>query len=164
MSNYNPQHHHRRSIRLKGYDYTRPGAYFITIVTHDRSHWFGQVVDGKMRLNDFGHAAEQCWRAIPEHFPHVRLDEFVIMPNHVHGILWIVDTPPTTSSPITTTTPPTTSPVGAKKFFAPTGHTTIPDHTPVPVPIPIPGHDHAPAPIPGHGHSPIPDHGPRRHT
>ncbi|RME47185.1 MAG: transposase [Caldilineae bacterium] len=81
----------RRSIRLKGYDYTQPGAYFITICTHDRAHLFGEVVDGEMRLNALGEIARQCWTAIPDHFPHAALDEFVIMPNHVHGIIWIVD-------------------------------------------------------------------------
>jgi len=87
---YDPSRHHRRSIRLKGYDYTRPGAYFITICTHERAHLFGAVVEGKMQLNDAGRIAEQCWRDIPVHFPHVQLDAFVIMPNHVHGVLWIV--------------------------------------------------------------------------
>ena len=91
MPSYDPIHHHRRSIRLKGYDYTQAGAYFITICTHDRAHWFGEVVDGEMRLNDAGRIADQCWRDIPAHFPHVKLDACVIMPNHVHGILWIVD-------------------------------------------------------------------------
>ena len=81
----------RRSIRLKGYDYTQPGAYFITICTHQRHHLFGEVVDGKMQLNALGEIARQCWLAIPDHFPHTALDEFVIMPNHVHGIIWIVD-------------------------------------------------------------------------
>ncbi len=81
----------RRSIRLKGYDYTQPGAYFITICTHLRRTLFGEVVDGEMRLNALGEVARQCWAAIPDHFPHTALDEFVIMPNHVHGIIWIVD-------------------------------------------------------------------------
>lgn len=85
----------RRSIRLKGYDYTQPGAYFITICTHHRVHLFGAVVDGEMQLNALGEVAYQCWLAIPDHFPHAALDEFVIMPNHVHGILWIVERPPT---------------------------------------------------------------------
>lgn len=80
----------RRSIRLKGYDYTQPGAYFITICTYHRAHLFGAVVDGEMQLNALGEVARQCWLAIPDHFPHAALDEFVIMPNHVHGILWIV--------------------------------------------------------------------------
>ncbi|MDZ7371262.1 MAG: transposase [candidate division KSB1 bacterium] len=91
MTPYDPTRHHRRSIRLKGYDYTQPGAYFITICTHERAHVFGAVADGTMRLNDAGRIAAQCWRDIPAHFPHVKLDAFVIMPNHVHGVLWIMD-------------------------------------------------------------------------
>ncbi len=87
---YDPQKHHRRSIRLKGYDYTQPGAYFVTLCTQGRAHLFGEVVDGEMRLNEAGLVAEQCWRAIPDHFPHTVLDAYVVMPNHLHGIVWIV--------------------------------------------------------------------------
>jgi len=83
---------HRRSIRLKGYDYTQAGAYFVTICTKDRACLFGDVADGVMRLNQMGHIVRQCWLAIPDHFPHVLLDEFVVMPNHVHGILVIMPT------------------------------------------------------------------------
>ncbi|GAB4531582.1 MAG: hypothetical protein Kow0063_11050 [Anaerolineae bacterium] len=90
MNFYGPAHHHRRSIRLKGYDYTQPGAYFVTMCTHNRAYLFGAVVDGEMRLNALGEVARQCWLAIPDHLPHATLDEFVIMPNHVHGIIWIV--------------------------------------------------------------------------
>ena len=93
---FDPQKHHRRSIRLKGYDYTQPGAYFVTVVTHGRECLFGEIVDREMRLNEAGRMVEQCWLDIPSHFPHVELDAFVIMPNHVHGILWIVETPPIT--------------------------------------------------------------------
>ncbi|MCB0201526.1 MAG: hypothetical protein H6649_12290 [Caldilineae bacterium] len=82
-------HRHRRSIRLRGYDYSQAGAYFITVVTHDRTCLFGQVVDGEMLLNAAGLEAEKCWLAIPEHFPFVELDAFVIMPNHIHGIIVI---------------------------------------------------------------------------
>ena len=89
---FNPEHHHRRSIRLKGYDYSRAGAYFITICTQDRACYFGHVAAGEMRLADAGHVAEQCWLAIPDHFPHVELDAFVIMPNHVHGIVVVSNT------------------------------------------------------------------------
>lgn len=89
--NYNPEKHHRRSTRLKGYDYSRPGAYFVTIVTQARACLFGDVVGGEMRLNGAGRVAEQCWRDIPIHFPHVTVDAFVVMPNHIHGVLWIVD-------------------------------------------------------------------------
>ena len=88
---YDPKRHHRRSIRLKGYDYTQPGAYFVTTCTHNREPLFGRVVDGEMVLNALGEIVWACWREIPIHFPHVELDAFVVMPNHVHGIIWIVD-------------------------------------------------------------------------
>ena len=88
---YDPTRHHRRSIRLKGYDYTQPGAYFVTICTHERTCLFGEVVDGVMVLNAYGRIAQACWESIPDHFPHVQLDAVVIMPNHMHGIIWIVD-------------------------------------------------------------------------
>ena len=84
---YNPEKHHRRSIRLKNYDYASSGAYFVTIVTHGRQCLFGQIVDGQMRLNEWGAIAERCWMEIPQHYPYVILDAFVIMPNHVHGII-----------------------------------------------------------------------------
>jgi REP element-mobilizing transposase RayT len=84
---YDLQKHHRRSIRLKGYDYTQAGAYFITIVTKDRACLFGRIVDGEMRLSHVGHIVRACWLAIPDHFPHAMVDEFVVMPNHVHGII-----------------------------------------------------------------------------
>lgn len=87
---YDPEKHHRHNIRLKGYDYSQAGAYFITIVTHDRACLFGEVVDGEMQLNGWGEIVKRCWQEIPAHFPHVALDAFVVMPNHVHGILWIV--------------------------------------------------------------------------
>jgi REP element-mobilizing transposase RayT len=89
---YDPEKHHRRSIRLKGYDYTQAGAYFVTICTKDRACLFGHVADGVMRLNQMGHIVRQCWLAIPDHVPHVLLDEFVVMPNHVHGIIVIMPT------------------------------------------------------------------------
>jgi putative transposase len=86
---YDPQKHHRRSIRIQGFDYGYPGAYFITIVTYQRDRIFGNIVDGKMRLNALGAITGECWRAIPEHFPNVDLGTYVIMPNHVHGIIVI---------------------------------------------------------------------------
>ena len=91
---YDPKKHHRRSIRLRGYDYTQPGAYFLTICTHRCGHLFGRVVDGEMVLNVFGEIVREEWfrsaeiRAEIELFP----DEFVVMPNHIHGIVWIVET------------------------------------------------------------------------
>ena len=86
---YDSNKHHRRSIRLKGFDYTREAAYFVTICTQNQACLFGEIVNGQMCLNDVGEVADICWRAIPEHFPRVVLDAFVIMPNHVHGIIWI---------------------------------------------------------------------------
>lgn len=85
--------HRRRSIRLPGYDYTQPGAYVVTICTHERVHLFGKVVDGEMRLNTYGEIVREEWFRTAEVRPNVELldDEFVIMPNHTHGITWIVD-------------------------------------------------------------------------
>ncbi len=96
---YDPQNtpsghlHHRRSIRLKGYDYTQPGAYFITICAYQRMHVFGEVINGKMVLNETGKIARDEWFKTAELRPYVKLyeDEFVIMPNHGHGIIWIED-------------------------------------------------------------------------
>jgi putative transposase len=86
-----PNRHRRRTTRLRARDYASPGAYFVTLCVQDRECLFGDVVDGVMYLNDAGRAAESFWKAIPEHFPRVELDEFIVMPNHVHGIIWIVD-------------------------------------------------------------------------
>ena len=81
--------HHRRSIRLKRYDYTQPGAYFITICTHNRQCLFGEVVNGEMLLNALGKIVRDEWRRTTEIRPNVKLDAFVIMPNHIHGIIVI---------------------------------------------------------------------------
>jgi len=83
---YDPNHR-RRSIRLPEYDYTQPGAYFVTICTHRHACLFGDVVDSIVHLSAWGKIADQCWRDIPDHFDHVVLDEWVVMPNHIHGIL-----------------------------------------------------------------------------
>jgi REP element-mobilizing transposase RayT len=83
--------HHRRSIRLKDYDYTQPGGYFITIVTFQRDLLFGQILNGEIQLNDHGRVVEECWRSIPEHFLYVELGAYIVMPNHVHGIIIIMD-------------------------------------------------------------------------
>ena len=87
---YDLKKHNRRSIRLKGYDYTQPGAYFITICTHGGKCLFGKIVNRDMILNDAGRTAEKCWQDIPKHFPYIELDEFIIMPNHIHGIIWVI--------------------------------------------------------------------------
>jgi REP element-mobilizing transposase RayT len=86
----------RRSIRLQGYDYASAGAYFITVCAHERRCLFGNVVDDKMMPNEIGQVIEQCWFGIPAHFPDVELDEFTLMPNHLHGILVMPATAPGT--------------------------------------------------------------------
>jgi len=88
---YDPNRHHRRSIRLKGYDYSQAGAYFVTIVTQNREPLFGEVINGEMRLNESGACVMRWWEDIPRHFPGVDTDAFVVMPNHVHGIIVITD-------------------------------------------------------------------------
>jgi hypothetical protein len=87
MPRYNPTIHHRRSIRLKGYDYSQAGLYFITICVQDKTCLFGKVVNGKMALNEAGKIAVSCWLDIPVHFPNATLHEYVVMPNHIHGIV-----------------------------------------------------------------------------
>jgi REP element-mobilizing transposase RayT len=84
---YNPEIHHRRSIRLKGFDYSKAGLYFLTLCCEQRAHLFGEVRDGKMILNAGGEVADACWRGIPDHFPNAVCHAYVIMPNHVHGII-----------------------------------------------------------------------------
>ncbi len=81
----------RRSGRLKGFDYSRPGAYFVTICTHLRSALLGEVVGDEMRLNDYGRIVWRCWNDLPKHYGHVELVAFVAMPNHIHGIAVLVE-------------------------------------------------------------------------
>lgn len=104
-----------QSARLQGYDYRNAGAYFITICTQHRNHFFGECENKQMQLSPLGLLAEQLWFEIPDHFPNTSLDAFVVMPNHIHGILvinekWeiprtrhfdgIVEQLPETSSPL----------------------------------------------------------------
>jgi putative transposase len=88
---FHPDRPARRSIRLQTYDYADEGAYFVTLCTFHRECLFGEVVKGEMRLNAVGEIAYECWNAIPHHFPGVELDSYMIMPNHVHGIVVITE-------------------------------------------------------------------------
>ena len=88
---YNPNIHHRRSIRLKGYDYSQAGLYFITICCQNRAFLFGEITNGKMVLNNAGKIANDEWLNTPKIRPNVELGEFIIMPNHIHGIIRILD-------------------------------------------------------------------------
>ena len=90
---YNPETHHRRSLRLQGYDYTQAGMYCVTICAHSRKCLFGEIVDGQMGLNDMGQIVLECWGDLPRHYKNLKLDYFAIMPNHVHGIMVMSDMP-----------------------------------------------------------------------
>jgi putative transposase len=79
----------RRSVRLRGFDYSQRGFFFVTICTHNKSSTLGKIVNFESRLSRLGKMVEDCWREIPKHFPNVHLDEWVIMPNHLHGIIVI---------------------------------------------------------------------------
>lgn len=80
---------HRKNLRIPKFDYAQPGAYYVTIVTHDRKSILGQINNGDVELNDVGKMVKEVWMAIPNHFPNVELGEFVMMPNHIHGIVSI---------------------------------------------------------------------------
>jgi len=88
---YNPNIHNRRSIRLKGYDYSQAGMYFITICVRNRKHLFGEIRDGNMILNEYGEIAHNEWVKTPDIRPNIQLGEFIVMPNHIHGIIVITN-------------------------------------------------------------------------
>jgi len=87
---YNPKKHHRRSIRLKRYDYSQKGLYFVTICIKNRACLFGNITNGKMNLNDAGIMVKTQWLELPQRFTNIQLHEYIIMPNHFHAILEIV--------------------------------------------------------------------------
>jgi putative transposase len=91
QSKFDSNIHQRRSIRLKGYDYSQAGAYFVTIVAFQRECFFGEIVGGEMKLNQYGDIVQKRWDDIPIHFPNVETWAFVVMPNHIHGIILITD-------------------------------------------------------------------------
>ena len=88
---FDPQKHHRHSIRLRGYDYSRVGAYYVTIVAQDRECLFGEIIDKGMYLSKSGEIVLKWWNEIPIHFPNVETGAFVIMPNHTHGNIFILE-------------------------------------------------------------------------
>jgi putative transposase len=99
MSKFDPKIHHRRSIRLKEYDYSQAGAYFITIVTWQRECLFGEIVNGEMILSSFGMIASQQWEKLPKRFKNIELGAYMIMPNHMHGIILISEGRGTAENP-----------------------------------------------------------------
>ncbi len=80
---------HRKNIRLEDYDYSSPGFYFVTIVSYKRKNNFGEIIDGEIKLNSLGMIVEKTWQEIPQHFPYIEVDSYVVMPNHFHGIVII---------------------------------------------------------------------------
>jgi putative transposase len=86
---YNPQKHHRRSIRLPDYDYSQPGAYFITIVTHGRERFFGKIKEGEIQLSNAGQVVWEVWNSLPARYPQIELGTAQVMPDHFHGIIVI---------------------------------------------------------------------------
>jgi REP element-mobilizing transposase RayT len=89
---FNPEIHHRRSIRLKEYDYSRAGAYFVTVCAWQRECLFGEIKNGDMFLNEYGRIVHEHWNAITGYFDNVETDEFIVMPNHTHGIVILNNT------------------------------------------------------------------------
>lgn len=89
---YDPVIHHRRSIRLKGFNYRTPGLYVITICTEHRVHLFGRILDSGMDLSPAGEMVLRTWEEIPDSYPGVDVDSFVVMPNHIHGIVYLAPT------------------------------------------------------------------------
>lgn len=88
---HDPEKHRRRLIRLKGYDYSRAGAYFVTVCVRNKENSLGKIIDGKVVLSEIGKIAEKCWNEIPKHYLCVQIDKYVVMPNHIHGIIIIID-------------------------------------------------------------------------
>lgn len=113
---FDPDVHHRQSIRLREYDYAAEGAYFVTICVHQRECLLGQVMDGVMVLNPAGEAVRVVWEGLPARFTKVALDAFVLMPNHFHGVIIIEGSRPATDRGAMNCAP--TPPVGAR-FIAP---------------------------------------------
>jgi REP element-mobilizing transposase RayT len=87
---YDPEIHHRRSIRLQDYDYSQPGAYFVTLVTRGRECLFGSIHHDEMQLNETGKIVRKAWFDLPNHYAYIELGTFCIMPNHMHGIIYVI--------------------------------------------------------------------------
>ncbi len=127
---YNSNIHHRRSIRLKGYDYSQAGLYFITICVQDRKCLFGKIAGAspsgaQMELNEFGSIAYEQWQKLPERFTNMELDVFQIMPNHMHGIIVLTDAVGAGFTPALNTT---NTPAPNTTNIPDRNNTTTPDH------------------------------------
>ena len=94
MPQYSPTTHQRHSLRLKGYDYSQAGAYFVTICAYNKEYLFGDIINGVMRMNEYGKTVREKWLLSSKLRSEIKLDEFVIMPNHFHAIviIWSIGT------------------------------------------------------------------------
>ncbi len=128
MRSFNRQFHHRQSIRLPAFDYSTPGAYFVTICTEKREHFFGEIVEGIMRENNVAQIMRYVWDELPLYFPGIKTDEFIIMPNHLHGIIWIHNPTPVGARFIAPLEQPI-APLGCT--IAPLEHTIAPLEQPI---------------------------------
>ncbi len=90
----------RRSLRLPTWDYSQPGAYFVTIITRQRECLFGKIKNGEMQLNEAGKIVWEVWNSLPTRYPHIAIDEAVVMPNHFHGIVVIEEHPANSPAPV----------------------------------------------------------------
>jgi putative transposase len=115
---FDPKIHHRRSIRLQGYDYSQSGAYYVTIVAHGRECVFGEIINGEMILNEFGEIVQRAWFDLPKHYPHIELGAFCIMPNHVHAVIILIDAVGAGLRPAPTVRHPLSEIVRAFKSFS----------------------------------------------
>lgn len=84
-----PIQQRKNSLRLSNYDYSLPGAYFITICTQNRLHLFGHISNGEMVLNDYGKVVKDVWKNLPNHYQNMECGQFVVMPNHIHGVMFL---------------------------------------------------------------------------
>jgi len=120
---YNPNTHNRKSIRLKEFDYSQPGLYFVTICCQDRKCLFGAIKNNDMILNNAGQMINDEWLKLPQRFPNIKLHEYIVMPNHFHGILEIVGETLVVSRNDATTQNDNTTQKGQPQGFGPTGKT-----------------------------------------
>jgi REP element-mobilizing transposase RayT len=118
---FDPDKHHRRSVRLKEYDYTQSGAYFVTVCKYQRDGLFGEVINERMQVNAYGEIAYREWVQTAALRPHVELDAFVVMPNHIHAIVVITQTPASDApnTEITPNPPINAHTVGARRAVPP---------------------------------------------
>lgn len=91
MDDFTLEPHHRRSIRLKGYDYSLPGGYFVTVLSFHQKLVFGSITGGLFKANANGNIVRECWQDLKKHYRNIVLDSFVVMPNHIHGVIFLED-------------------------------------------------------------------------